>query len=280
MAMDALLSGSRSDQRGEIRWRKMFVISLCFHLAIFSLVFFVPEPIPARRIKGVVYEVDLVEMPPVKANDRPSRTDLKSPAKSEKALRIPPKAAPAKRFGHVAPEEKPIVIAKRTLEKKNGATEKPKSNPSRLIDQAVSKIEEKVKKEEKDPLNQALSDIEGRVKAEGDRPSAEPGPQTGIAMRMYSLEVEEKIKSNWAYPVDVLSPESRKDLEAVVIVRVRSNGDILKSWFQKRSGNGGFDQSVMTAIERSHPLPSFPPGYVKSSEEIEINFNLSELEKG
>ena len=39
-----------------------------------------------------------------------------------------------------------------------------------------------------------------------------------------------------------------------------------------------FDESVMRAIERSDPLPPFPEGFLKSFEEIEINFNLRELE--
>jgi colicin import membrane protein len=53
----------------------------------------------------------------------------------------------------------------------------------------------------------------------------------------------------------------------------------LKSRFKTRSSFPLFDQSVLRAVERSDPLPPFPEGYMKTSEEIEINFNLKELEE-
>jgi colicin import membrane protein len=92
------------------------------------------------------------------------------------------------------------------------------------------------------------------------------------------MEVENRIKDNWSYPVALLSPGSNKDLEAIVVVRVRNNGTILKSWFKSQSSNIMFNQSVLKAIERSDPLPQFPEGYRKTYDEIEINFNLRDLE--
>ena len=62
------------------------------------------------------------------------------------------------------------------------------------------------------------------------------------------------------------------------MVRVKNNGAILESWFRKRSSNVIFDQSVLKALERSDPLPPFPEHYRKTYDEIEINFNLRELE--
>ena len=95
---------------------------------------------------------------------------------------------------------------------------------------------------------------------------------------MYQMEVEGKIKGNWSYPVAITSPKNRKDLEAIVIVKVKNDGTILKFWISKRSANAIFDQSVLKAVERSDPLPPFPEGYRKTFDEIEINFNLSDLE--
>ena len=94
-------------------------------------------------------------------------------------------------------------------------------------------------------------------------------------MRIYQVEVETRIKSNWSYPVAV---QDQKKLEAVVMLKVSQDGTISKSWFKKRSADAIFDESVMRAIERSNPLPPFPEGYRKSYEEFEINFNLKDLE--
>jgi colicin import membrane protein len=60
---------------------------------------------------------------------------------------------------------------------------------------------------------------------------------------------------------------------------VKRDGSILKTEIKKRSSDDMFDQSVIKAIERSDPLPPFPEGYRKSYDEIEINFNLKELEE-
>jgi len=49
--------------------------------------------------------------------------------------------------------------------------------------------------------------------------------------------------------------------------------------FEKRSADVLFDESVSNAIDRSKLLPPFPEGYRITHEELEINFNLKDLEK-
>ncbi len=91
------------------------------------------------------------------------------------------------------------------------------------------------------------------------------------------MEIEAAVNSNWSYPVGLIDQEAEKTLEAVVVVTVRSDGKILKARFKRKSKNPLFDDSVLKAIEKSDPLPGFPPGYRKSYEEIEINFSLKDL---
>ena len=97
-------------------------------------------------------------------------------------------------------------------------------------------------------------------------------------MQFYQMEVETWIKRNWSYPVAMDNP---KDLQAVVVLSVKSDGAILKTQFDKRSSSAIFDESVLKAIERSNPLPPFPESYRQhyDKDEIEINFNLKDLEK-
>jgi colicin import membrane protein len=71
--------------------------------------------------------------------------------------------------------------------------------------------------------------------------------------------------------------ESKKDLEAVVVIMVKSDGSIMKTRFEKRSASPIFDDSVIKAVERSNPLPPFPEGYKVSYDEIRFNFNLKDL---
>ncbi len=51
------------DKLMEQKWSKMLVLSFLLHLAVFFTILFVPDSMPARRIRGTVYEVNLVEMP-------------------------------------------------------------------------------------------------------------------------------------------------------------------------------------------------------------------------
>jgi len=288
------------EARNGQRWTGGVTVSLFFHLLIFSLILFVPESMPTRRIgEPGVYEVNLVEMrslgqpaagPPAQAQK--AEKEVSSPKPSPEARRIAPPPPP--------PEEKAIAISKRVVERKPEEKKetpkppKPEISPSKLIDGAIAKIEKKVKDEKPDHLANALSKVEGKVKAEnsdhlarslsqiegrvqgqGQGSAGEGGTETGITMRMYELAVEEQIKSNWKYLADPTDPKNRKDLQAIVVLKVQQDGTILRSWFKERSASSIFDGSVLKAIERSNPLPPFPEGYKKSSEEIEIRFDTS-----
>lgn len=264
----------------EIRWSPMVVLSVAFHLAVFLVILFVPETLPARRsFDGVVYEVNLVEMP---GGGTPSGAKGVPAQPAQKAVPVVKKETPAKRIPEAPKrEEKPVVIAKKTLDKPAPPAEKQKVSPSDLIDKAISKIESQVKKEEH--LDRALAKLESKAgESKGDSTPVSGGggllgggQPGGTAMQIYRAEVESLIKSNWHYPVAM---DNQKDLEAIVVLMVKSDGNIMKSRFDKRSQNVLFDESVLKAIERSNPLPPFPESYRKSYEEFEISFNLKDFE--
>lgn len=290
--MEALWVEPNPNNQMEPKWRTMLTLSLVLHLGVFSLIFFVPEHMPARRIKGTVYEVNLVELPA----RRPAKIEESAKAKAGKTVTSPKKSVPAKRISRPKKKEKPVVIAKRTLSTKKQKAKKPAATPSKIIEDSISKIEKKVKKQEEDAssridqelskiekklktededhVKQAISELERRGKGAGVKGSPEGSAITGITIEIYKREVEDWIKSNWSYPVAL----SKEDLEAVVVVKAKSDGSILKSWFKKKSSNVMFNQSVIKAVEQSDPLPRFPPGYRVTHEEFEITFNLREME--
>ena len=261
---------------------------------MFSMIFFVPDSISTRTIKGVVYEVNLVELPA----KRPSSSEgVTPPAKLVKSQSEAQKSVPTRRISRPKTEEKPVVIAKKTVKRPPQKVEKPKESPSKLIEEAISKLQKKVEAEKKDSLKQALSRVERKVEAQKDdhlgralsrlesqvqSPSGEGpfgkggGPVSGKIMDLYRLSVEEWIASNWSYPA-LLSSQKDEDVEAVFVLRVKNNGKIVSSRFEKRSSNPLFDQSVEKAIERSDPLPAFPEGYHETEDEIVITFNLKQL---
>lgn len=289
--MEALWGDPDLNNQVEPKWRTMVTISLVLHLAVFSSIFFVPEHVPTRRIRGTVYEVNLVQLP----TRKPARVEESAKAKAGKAVISSKKATPAKRINRPKKTEKAVVIAKRTLSTQKKKTKKPAVLPSKRIEKALSKIEKKVKSQEdaSKRIDRALSKIEKKVKAEEDdhvsraiselehrgvgsptKGFAGGPPVTGIAIEIYRRDVEDWIKSHWAYPVAL----NKEDLEAIIVVKAKSDGSILKWWFTKKSSNVMFNRSVLKAVEQSDPLPRFPPGYRMTHEEFEITFNLMEME--
>jgi colicin import membrane protein len=234
--------------------------------------FFISIP-TVRPIEGVVYEVNLVEMP--RGGElKPGRSVSSSRREGKTAVR---KNKQAKRIRSRAKEkkEKPLVIAKRTVKRGTSAKKKPKLSTSQRIDRAISRIEKKVKSGGETHVDRAISKLERKLGGQHGSGSPGSGSVTGIPIRIYQMEVESKIKDNWAYPVAL---QDSRNLEAIVVVMVRKNGTIIKTQVKKKSSSAIFDQSVLKAIERSDPLPPFPEGYKRSYDEIEINFNLKDLE--
>lgn len=266
-----------------MRWSPMFLLSIIFHLGIFFVILLLPQSMPgAGRFQGIVYEVDLVEMPARAGQGLQGTT----PTTGRKKKTVPKDATKTKRVTSLKKKEKPVVIAKRTVKKKKPPPKKKAVSSTKLIEKAISKIEQQVQSETKERahIDEAISKLEDKVAGEvqggSGEPTGRPGSPmgtvgNGISIRMYQMEVEIRIKSNWAYPVAL---QRSKNLEAVVVLRVKRDGAITKTHFKNRSSDRMFDQSVSKAIERSNPLPPFPEGYLKSHEEIEITFNLNELD--
>jgi len=280
----------------EERWVRMMALSFCFHLVIFSTFLIAPQTkLHFPSMEERVYHVELVGPPSgvesgvrVKGSANIARRKDKSHIIKTETRRIA-----------IKKKKTVSVLAKRILSKPIVRERKRDFSASELVDRAISKIEKKVKKDRPDNLEKALSQIERKVrnyktsqseksldKPEGGIKPVSKGGKGGIfgmssgigkGIQLYQMKIEDAIKNNWSYPVALINIKRKKPPEAIIIVTVRSDGKILKAWFRKKSNNSLFDDSVMKAVERSDPLPEFPPGYLKSYDEIEINFSLKDL---
>lgn len=249
------------------KWRRMFILSLLLHVTVFSTIFLASDPMATRRVKDIVYNVDLVEMP---AGTRPG-SEFRVRSKKTGGLYISGKERTARRIGSVKIREKPVAIAKRTIRLKPPDDKTPAISPAELLDQVMAGISAKTGKEEKIPQT-APAPVTDKPTSPTPGPFSSGSEDESIAVRLYKLDVFEKIKSNWSYPtVDNQNPV------AIVVVNVKNDGTILDFHLKKSSNSDLFDQSVLLAVKRSNPLPPFPEGYRKSHEQIEINFNLSDL---
>lgn len=285
-----------NDGHKEDRWVTMMGLSICFHVAIFSTVLFVPHSkISFSLTDDTVYHVELVGPPP---QSKKSARGPGAPPAARVKKGTPPllKGKETQRIGLT---KTPPVLAERVAPQHTPREREEDLSASALVDRALSRLERKREEEKVDSIDTTISRIETKVKerkeAQPEETSHEssgdvrasfaekgaliPGLPSvvGKGIQLYQMEIEDLIKSNWSYPVALLNAKTSRAPEAKIIVTVRHDGKILKTWFAKRSENPLFDESVLKAIERSDPLPQFPSGYRKSYEEVEINFSLKDL---
>lgn len=285
----------------EERWIQMIAFSFVFHLAIFFTTLFVSKnTIYYPFLEERVYHVELVGPPPspsLGSGVTGSGVTGRGVAKQKGATPI--LKSKTRRIA-IKKKQTATVVAKRVSPKPITTPRKKKSiSTSELIDVAISRIERKVKEEKANHLEETLSRLERDLekekkeqpkkvakKAEGERTALYRGPRGGLpvmssgigkGIQLYQMEIESAIKSNWSYPIALLNTKKGKTPEAVILLTVRSDGKILKWRFKKRARDSLFNDSVLKAIERSDPLPKFPPGYRKSYDEVEINFSLKDL---
>ena len=281
----------------EDRWMRMMFLSFCFHLVIFSsFLFFSQKRIYFPSMGEKVYHVELVELPTGVERGTKGKGSAHITEKREKFHTVKTKTR------RIASKKKKTVsvLAKRVSSKPIARQRKKDASVSELVDKAISKIEKKVKEEKKiDGLEETLSKMEkGTKKGTTSQPGrtmdkgkggtqpyfrGEKGGMFGMSsgigkgIQIYQMRIEDAIKNKWSYPVAVNNTSNKQALEAIIIITVRRDGKILKAWFRKKSNNSLFDDSVLKAVKRSDPLPQFPPGYLKSYDEVEINFSLKDL---
>ncbi len=263
------------DALPEIRWPSMVTLSVCVHIIFFCIMLFAPEyPSAWRQVGETVYEVNLVDMPPsMGAGDKGG---IRTVADGKEETSSTDRGGQARRISPPEVKETPLVVAKKTVSKAETQPEKPKVSSSQLIDNAISKIQKDVGAKRSDHFEKAISELRKMSEVDsGAQSGTGVGVPAGIAIRIYQMEVEGRIYGNWSYPVAI---QDLKGLRAVVLLKVKDDGTIMEYQFKRRSGDAVFDQSVLKAIQKSDPLPPLPEGYAKSHEEIEINFNLEDLE--
>jgi colicin import membrane protein len=213
----------------------------------------------------------------------------KPPEPKPPVTREPPAVAPEKEVISLAPKK---IAPKESLKKKT-------FNPQTVVESALKRIEKKVEDSHSDPVppradptksglasvkssiermraavekreastegkigNGAAGDGAAENSAGGD--SAAGGVGTGSAPELiYRSQIASYIRENWAYSEQLA--DKNKNLTAWVMIEVMPDGKIRDFWFEKRSGNAYLDESVSRAIQKSTPLPPFPPGVRQSS---------------
>jgi colicin import membrane protein len=101
------------------------------------------------------------------------------------------------------------------------------------------------------------------------------GMQSSELLAVYAAEIYSSISKNWSFNEKFAG--GRKDLVALLGIRIMSDGVIRDVWFDRRSGNSYFDDQAQKAVLKTGHLPPFPEGFKKPFLEIGLRFTPSGL---
>ena len=273
-------------------------ISLLLHIVLMTVFVIMPALTPSRRYIPSAVNVSLVSIPALgngaakaPAPEKPvvkSTVPEKPAVKKEpvvKPVPVKPPPPPPKPEAEVstAPTPKPKTKKKESLKHKT-------FKPSKVIKDAVSKMEKKVEETRPSKLEETMNRLKQQVEKEDRSRKTDTGAGTGQAgtvigspsgsglssgqfqsrVQVYQAEIAYQVQKNWVF--SELMSGGRTDLEAILGFKIRPNGEISDIWFDQRSGNTYLDESAYRAIVKSNPLPPLPAGLFDGDYTVGIRF--------
>ncbi len=253
----------------EEAWYKMLIISCAIH--VFAIAAFsIPFKKSSKRLDVLSsYSVNLV-------GQLGGGTGAAGAEQAPKS--VPEKPAPAApaRVKKTAPIKKPAKEEVSLSKKKVPVREK-------TTKEELSRLEERIRdmKKKADYLDVSKTKTAG-AGGQGGTGAGAPGLPFGSegggrpldpATQKYILDIWDKVKSAWGVP----GMTYKKDLETIVIIRIRKDGRIVDINVEKRSGNRIYDESILRVLRAVDPLPPIPPSLNMDSIELGFRFLPGDL---
>ena len=271
-----------------------------------SMVSLPPQDIGRGAGGPAVVKLETAEPKPeeVKVKEpKPAEVTVPAPQKQPDVKVKPPEPAPI----HIASAKKqqpaPDTISLSPKKKKVKKSLKKKTfRSSQVIKRAIKKIEKQSLHSRSQTVSDAIERLRKEVKASEISQPPEQASESGTGLGgteqssgipgrfgvggrkvlekidLYKLEIAYKIEKKWAFSEQLSG--GRTDLEAILVIKIMSNGEIREIWFEKKSGNNYFDDSAYKAIKKSNPLPPLPKGYVRPFYNVGLVFTPSGLRRG
>ncbi len=244
---------------------KMLILSLLLHMAFLVALSF-PLRKPEKKIHfPVSYSVNLVTS--VGYGGGEVVKDKKSP--------------PA----HPSVREKRVLKVKKLAEKetvkraeKERSISKKKVEPRFATKEELLSLEERIREIKSKTHYFNVSHTESRLEPKKDggqifqvSSKTQGGASSSLdpITQAYISEIWNRVKKAWQVPGGLAN---KKNLETVVIVKIRKDGRIVDVEIEKRSGNRIYDESALRTLRSVDPLPPFPQSLV--GEYLEIGFRF------
>lgn len=188
---------------------------------------------------------------------------------AEKALALKTKKE-AKKAEKIAPKKEEAPAAQKEQEL-------PAAVRERLIAAMLERTKERVESEQNRQKAAAQPPVVVPRPGEGQG-AAGPGVGgkgggvfKGIEFARYINEIQQRIRSSWTWV------GRRTDLEVIVRLSIRENGEITGLRLTSSSGDPSYDDSVMRAIKKANPLPPPPESYRAEFADVDVRFTAKDM---
>jgi colicin import membrane protein len=248
----------------EEAWYKMLAVSVALHIIVIGA-FSIPMKFSSKKIDlSGSYSVNLVGStgsfgggggPKVQSQAKPEPKPKDKPAPAIKEKKVPPKKPQP-----MQKEDDAVSLSKKKQVK-------PKASKSE-VDRLEDRIRNIRKKTDYIDVSKAGPGGPGKGGGGGLPGGGGGGAPLDPALQKYLLDVWEKIKNAWNVP----GMAQKKDLETVVMLKIRKDGRIVDINIEKRSGNRVYDESVLRVLRAVEPLPPIPSSLNTDSLEIGFRF--------
>jgi colicin import membrane protein len=284
------------------------LLTTAIHLGALLLAVFAPKLIPEPPPIPKVYQVELYTAPEVQPGPQPAspanHTKVETPS-----ITAPPPPAPAPPKAQskptiatpVSPPAHPKAISLSPLKKQLAQENREREEQIRRVRQVndrVTQLKLDLQQQQADEklreaihlVREALVETHRAVPARPVPIAGNPtNPQANVAATganlstatnlttsghlearaAYVARLREHLRRNWKLPV--LQDWDEK-LSAKIVIKIKRDGSVTTTWFEKHSTNSRFDQYVKKAVDRSSPLPPLPREFEQKSEEIAVTF--------
>lgn len=234
---------------------RMAVLAVACHLILLTGIIYTPKLGPRPKFMPTAIKVDLVTLPAKK-----SQGDASS--KSKKSTKTT--------------ANKKVALTKKSLRVKKSL--KKKMYSEKAAKTAIEQIKKELPQPRSGQVVAAINKLKEQVTAREEvvKGAADKANDLKL-MDIYNAEIWYRIRKQWAFSQHLA--QGKANLEAIIIAKIMKDGQIRDPWFEERSGNNFFDDSVFRAINKAGPLPPLPEGYPRPYYEVGFRFNLSELQK-
>lgn len=285
------------------------LLTAAFHLGALLLALVAPRLIPEQPRIPEVYQVELYTVPevapapsaaPQPVVEIPSRPTVPPPPATTPTTKPQPVTAPPAPTAQAQTKEislSPVKeqLAKEKRDREEEADRRHRLEKIKLENQAEQQAREAARKVSEDreaiaetyrstpprPVQDlpeqlaALRENLAAARGPTSQESVSPTPAQLAAQAAYVDQLKVHLGRHWKLPP--LQDWDEK-LSATIAIRIKRDGTVTNTWFEKNSGNSRFDQYVKKAVTNASPLPPLPPEFTKKSEEIGVTFSPGGLQ--